>query len=99
MGLLAWIGIGLCVATVVLTMIRGGGSAFWGYIILGVVGAVSGGTAGNVLGWRGVEDVNPANLGTALITSVVFLVVFHGYRKYRLRNPPAGTIEPRYETY
>jgi uncharacterized membrane protein YeaQ/YmgE (transglycosylase-associated protein family) len=97
---MAWFGIGLAVAVVVLTIVRSHiGRAFWAYIILGIVGGVGGGTAGNVLGLRGVDDINPWNQLTALVGSLVFLIAFHQYRKWTLRNPPGGAIEPTFETY
>lgn len=100
MGVMAWLGIGLTVAIVVLTIVKTKiGGAFWGYIILGVVGAVGGGTAGNVLGLRGVDDIHPGNLLTALVSSLVVLTIFHQYRKHQLRHPPTGAIEPHFETY
>lgn len=75
MGIIAWIVLGLIAGAVAKLLMPGrdpGGLI--ATILIGIVGAVIGGFIGNQLGWGGVDGLNLASIGIAIVGALVLLL-------------------------
>jgi uncharacterized membrane protein YeaQ/YmgE (transglycosylase-associated protein family) len=81
MSILAWIVLGLIAGFVGSKIVNKSGEGIVLDIVLGIVGAVTGGWLFNRFGASGVTGLNLYSLLVAVIGSVVLLVVFHAIRR------------------
>ena len=77
MSLLAWIVLGLVAGFIASKLISGSGRGVVMDIVLGIVGAVIGGSLFNTLGMPGASGFNLYSLLVAVIGAVVLLVLYH----------------------
>ena len=77
MGLLAWIVFGLITGFVASKIVARRGQGCVLNVVLGVVGAVVGGTMFNAIGSRGITGFNLYSMFVAIIGAVVVLVLYH----------------------
>jgi uncharacterized membrane protein YeaQ/YmgE (transglycosylase-associated protein family) len=81
MSFLAWIVLGLLAGFIGSKLVNKTGEGFFLDIVLGIVGAVVGGWLFNAFGAQGVTGVNLYSLLVAVVGSVVFLLVYHTFRR------------------
>jgi uncharacterized membrane protein YeaQ/YmgE (transglycosylase-associated protein family) len=81
MSLLAWIVLGLIAGFIGSKLVNKSGEGVLLDIVLGIVGAVIGGWVFNFFGAAGVTGLNLYSLIVAVIGSVLFLVVYHAFRR------------------
>ena len=81
MSILAWIVLGLIAGFVGSKLVNKTGEGFMLDIVLGIVGAVIGGWLFNTFGASGVTGLNLYSLFVAVVGSVVFLLVYHAFRR------------------
>jgi uncharacterized membrane protein YeaQ/YmgE (transglycosylase-associated protein family) len=77
MSIVAWVVLGLIAGFIGSKLVNKRGEGFVLDIVLGVVGAVVGGSVFNTLGMSGVTGLNLYSLLVAVVGAVVVLVVFH----------------------
>jgi uncharacterized membrane protein YeaQ/YmgE (transglycosylase-associated protein family) len=85
MSLLAWIILGLVAGFVASKIVNQSGEGFVLDIVLGIVGAVTGGWVFHAFGRAGVTGFNLYSLLVAVAGSVLLLVVFHAVMGRRAR--------------
>ena len=83
MSFLAWIVLGLIAGFIGSKLVNRRGEGILLDILLGVVGAFAGGWLFHIFGASGVSGLNLYSLFVAVIGSVVFLVVYHAFRRRR----------------
>lgn len=83
MSFLAWIGLGLIAGFIGSKIVNRRGEGILLDILLGVVGAFTGGWLFHLFGARGVSGLNLYSLLVAVIGSVVFLVLYHALFRRR----------------
>jgi uncharacterized membrane protein YeaQ/YmgE (transglycosylase-associated protein family) len=81
MSFLAWIVLGLIAGFIASKLVNRQGEGFLLDVVLGIVGAVVGGTLFRLVGMRGVSGVNLHSLIVAVAGAVVVLVVYHALRR------------------
>jgi uncharacterized membrane protein YeaQ/YmgE (transglycosylase-associated protein family) len=83
MSFLAWIVLGLIAGFIGSKLVNRRGEGILLDILLGVVGAFTGGWLFRIFGAPGVSGLNLYSLFVAVIGSVVLLVVYHLFRRRR----------------
>ena len=81
MSILAWIILGLIAGFIGSKLVNKSGEGFILDIVLGIVGAVVGGWVFSLFGAAGVSGLNLYSLFVAVIGSVVFLLIYHAFRR------------------
>jgi uncharacterized membrane protein YeaQ/YmgE (transglycosylase-associated protein family) len=81
MSILAWIILGLLAGFIGSKLVNKSGEGVFLDVILGIVGAVVGGWLFNFFGASGVSGLNLYSLLVAVVGSVVFLVIYHAFRR------------------
>src|ERR1035437_8920610 len=84
MSFLAWIVLGLIAGFIGSKLVNRRGEGMLLDILLGVVGAFTGGWLFHIFGVPGVSGLNLYSLLVAVIGSVVLLVLYHGLRRRRV---------------
>jgi len=83
MSFLAWIVLGLIAGFIGSKIVNRRGEGILLDILLGVFGAFAGGWLFHIFGEPGVSGLNLYSLFVAVIGSVVFLVIYHAFRRRR----------------
>ena len=83
MSFLSWIVLGLVAGFIGSKIVNRRGEGIFLDILLGIVGAITGGWLFRVFGAAGVSGLNLYSVFVAVIGSVVFLVVYHAVRVKR----------------
>jgi uncharacterized membrane protein YeaQ/YmgE (transglycosylase-associated protein family) len=83
MSFLAWIALGLVAGFIGSKIVNRRGEGIFLDVLLGIVGAITGGWLFRIFGARGVSGLNLYSLMVAVIGSVVFLVAYHAVRPRR----------------
>ena len=81
MSILAWIILGLIAGFIGSKLVNKSGEGAFLDIVLGIVGAVVGGWVFNFFGAAGVSGVNLYSLLVAVVGSVLFLFIYHAFRR------------------
>ena len=77
MSFLTWVVLGLLAGFIGSKLVNKRGEGIVVDILLGIVGAVVGGSLFNALGAPGVSGLNLYSLFVAVVGSVLFLVIYH----------------------
>jgi uncharacterized membrane protein YeaQ/YmgE (transglycosylase-associated protein family) len=77
MSILAWVLLGLVAGFVASKLVNKSGEGILMDIVLGVVGAVSGGWLFNQFGQPGVTGLNLWSFAVAVVGAVIILVLYH----------------------
>lgn len=77
MSIVSWIVLGLVAGAIASLIVHRRGEGLLFNIVLGIVGAMIGGSLFRLFGARGVTGVNLQSLGLAALGAVVVLLVFH----------------------
>ena len=83
MSFLAWVALGLVAGFIGSKLVNRRGEGMLLDILLGVVGAFAGGWLFRLFGEPGVSGLNLYSLFVAVVGSVVFLVIYHLFRRRR----------------
>jgi uncharacterized membrane protein YeaQ/YmgE (transglycosylase-associated protein family) len=83
MSFLAWVVLGLVAGYIASKLVNRRGEGIILDILLGVVGAFAGGWLFHIFGAPGVSGLNIYSLFVAVTGSVVFLVLYHAFRRRR----------------
>ena len=83
MSFIAWIVLGLVAGFIGSMVINKRGEGILLDIVLGVVGALIGGWLFRLFGMSGVTGLNLYSLLIAVLGSVLFLLVYHAFRRRR----------------
>ena len=81
MSILAWIVLGLVAGFIGSKIVNKSGEGIFLDIVLGIVGAVTGGWLFNTFGVSGVTGLNLYSLLVAVVGAVIVLVVYHAIRR------------------
>ena len=83
----AWIVIGLIVGYVGSQILNRRNQHLFRYILLSIVGALVGGFLSNLFGKPGIRGLDLYSLIVAVVSAVVFLIVYHAlFRRRRFLN-------------
>ena len=82
MSLFVWIVLGLVAGFIASHLVNHRGDGMILDILLGVVGAIVGGWLFHMLGHAGVNGLNIYSFFVATVGAVLFLVVFHAFRRF-----------------
>ena len=82
MSLFVWIVLGLIAGFIASHLVNHRGDGMILDILLGVVGAIVGGWLFHMLGHAGVNGLNIHSFFVATVGAVLFLVVFHAFRRF-----------------
>lgn len=78
MNILAWIIVGLFAGWLACVVSKGSGYGIVGDIIIGIVGALLGGSLTSVLfGYSAVSGLNVVSIIVAFIAAVILIAIFH----------------------
>lgn len=77
MTILAWLVVGLVAGWIGSMIVNRGGEGPLLDIVLGIVGAIVGGFAFNLIGHTGVTGINLYSIFVAVIGSVIVLALYH----------------------
>ena len=77
MGVLAWLIVGLIAGFIGSKIVNRSGEGLIRDIILGVIGAIVGGSIFQALGYAGVSGVNIYSIFVAVIGAIIVLVLYH----------------------
>jgi uncharacterized membrane protein YeaQ/YmgE (transglycosylase-associated protein family) len=77
MGVLSWILVGLIAGYLGSRIVNKSGEGFIRDVILGIIGALVGGSIFTRLGYAGVTGVNLWSILVAVIAAVIVLVIYH----------------------
>jgi uncharacterized membrane protein YeaQ/YmgE (transglycosylase-associated protein family) len=83
MSFLAWIALGLVAGFIGSKIVNRRGEGIFLDVLLGIVGAITGGWLFRIFGAPGVSGLNLYSLVVAVVGSVVFLVAYHAVRPTR----------------
>jgi uncharacterized membrane protein YeaQ/YmgE (transglycosylase-associated protein family) len=83
MSFLAWIALGLVAGFIGSKIVNRRGEGIFLDVLLGIVGAITGGWLFRIFGAPGVSGLNLYSLVVAVVGSVVFLVIYHAIRPRR----------------
>jgi len=83
MSILAWVFLGLIAGFIASKILDKSGEGITRDIVLGIVGAVVGGSLFTTLGAVGVTGFNVYSLGVAVVGAIVVLVVYHAIVRKR----------------
>jgi uncharacterized membrane protein YeaQ/YmgE (transglycosylase-associated protein family) len=83
MSFFAWMILGLVAGYIASKMVNSRGEGIIRDILLGIVGAVTGGWLFHMFGATGVSGLNLYSLFVAVLGSVVILVLYHAIRRRR----------------
>ena len=81
MSILAWIVLGLVAGFIGSKIVNKSGEGIFLDIVLGIVGAVTGGWLFNTFGASGVTGLNLYSLLVAVVGAVIVLFVYHAIRR------------------
>jgi uncharacterized membrane protein YeaQ/YmgE (transglycosylase-associated protein family) len=81
MSILAWIALGLIAGFIGNKLVNRTGKGLVRDILLGIVGAVTGGYLFRAFGAHGVSGLNLYSVPVAVVGSVILLLVYHAYRR------------------
>jgi len=81
MSLFVWIVLGLISGFIASHLVNHHGDGMLLDILLGIVGAIVGGWLFHMFGHAGVNGLNIHSFFVATVGAVVFLVVFHAFRR------------------
>jgi uncharacterized membrane protein YeaQ/YmgE (transglycosylase-associated protein family) len=81
MSLFVWIVLGLISGFIASHLVNHRGEGMILDVLLGIVGAIVGGWLFHMLGHAGVNGLNVHSFFVATVGAVVFLVVFHAFRR------------------
>lgn len=82
MSLFVWIVLGLIAGFIASHLVNHRGEGMILDILLGIVGAIVGGWLFHMLGHVGVNGLNVHSFFVATVGAVLFLVVFHAFRRF-----------------
>jgi len=83
MSFLSWIVLGLVAGFIGSKIVNRRGEGILLDVLLGIVGAITGGWLFRIFGEPGVTGLNLYSLFVAVVGSVVFLLVYHAFRMKR----------------
>lgn len=81
MSYLAWIVLGLIAGFIGSKIVNKRGEGLILDIVLGIVGAITGGWLFNMFGASGITGLNVYSLGVAVLGAIAVLLVYHAIRR------------------